>query len=74
MRYRHPALVQIRWILGALFVQALLGLALSLSGCSDLAYWNAKTFYGIDCRPEKLQNGHCVPVKQGGTNVQAAQP
>jgi hypothetical protein len=51
-----------------------LALGLLLTGCADLAYWHAKTFYGIDCRPEKLQNGHCVPVKQGGSNVTTAQP
>jgi hypothetical protein len=49
-------------------------LGLLLAGCADLAYWNAKTFYGIDCRPEKLQNGQCVPVKKGGSNVTTAQP
>ena len=34
-----------------------LALGLLLTGCIDLAYWNAKAFYGIDCRPEKLQHG-----------------
>jgi hypothetical protein len=51
-----------------------LALGLLLTGCADLAYWNAKTFYGIDCRPEKLQHGHCVPVKKGDSNVTTAQP
>jgi len=74
MQNDHPAIVQIRWMLGVFSVLALLHLGFALGGCADLAYWNAKTFYGIDCRPEKLQNGHCVPAKKGGTDVQAAQP
>jgi hypothetical protein len=44
-----------------------------LSGCSDAAYWQLRTFYGIDCRPEKLTNGQCTPVKKGD-NVKTAQP
>ena len=51
-----------------------LALGLLLTGCADLAYWNAKTFYGIDCRPAQLQNGQCVPVKKGGSNFTTAQP
>jgi hypothetical protein len=47
---------------------------LFLSGCGDIAHWNTRTFYGIDCRPEKRQNGNCVPVKKGGNDVTTAQP
>ena len=49
--------------------------SLCLSGCADASSWYAKTFYGIDCRPEKLRNGSCVPANQGGHDVQkTAQP
>ena len=60
----------------ALFLPLLLLLvALLLSGCADASYWYAKTFYGIDCRPEKLQNGYCVPANKGGNDAQkTAQP
>jgi hypothetical protein len=51
---------------------AMLVLSLCLSSCADLAYWHAKTFYGIDCRPEVLQNGQCVPVKKGTADTQTA--
>lgn len=43
-----------------------LSLALFLSGwtgCADMAYWQQRNFYGIECRPEYLKNGQCVPVK-----------
>ena len=49
-------------------------LSLVLSGCMDVAQWQLRTFYGIDCRQEKLVNGQCVPVKKGGNDVQTAQP
>jgi hypothetical protein len=49
-------------------------LTLSLSGCMDVAQWQLRTFYGLDCRPEKLQDGKCVPVKKGGSDVHTAQP
>jgi hypothetical protein len=47
-------------------------LALLLSGCMDIAQWQVRTFYGLDCRPEKLTpDGRCTPVKKGGTDAQA---
>jgi hypothetical protein len=49
-------------------------LSLLFSGCMDVAQWQARTFYGIDCREEKLVNGRCVPVKKGQTNAQTPQP
>jgi hypothetical protein len=52
----------------------LLLLNLALSGCMDVAHWQTRTFYGVDCRPEKLQNGNCVPVAKGTTNAQTAHP
>ena len=48
--------------------------SLLLSGCMDIAQWQLRTFYGLDCRPEKLQNGQCVPVKKGDSHAQAARP
>ena len=64
-----------------LFLVTLLVLgSLLLSGCMDVAQWQLRTFYGIDCRPEKLQHGQCVPVKQGSpdskgdSNAQVARP
>ena len=47
---------------------------LLLHGCMDVAQWQLRTFYGLDCRPEKLQNGPCVPVKKGDSHAQAARP
>ena len=48
---------------------------LLLSGCMDVAQWQLRTFYGLDCRPEKLTpDGRCVPVKKGEGNAQAARP
>ncbi len=47
---------------------------LALSGCMDVAQWQLRTFYGLDCRQEKLVNGRCVPVKKGGGDVANAQP
>jgi len=47
----------------------ILGLGLLLSGCMDVAQWQLRTFYGVDCREAKLVNGRCVPVKQGGNDV-----
>ena len=64
------------FVVGVLFVT----LALVLSGCADLASKQLEVFYGLDCRPEHLNNGNCVPVKkstpeaQGGTNAQTAKP
>jgi hypothetical protein len=49
-------------------------LVLLISGCADAAYWHQRTFYGIDCRPEKLTNGQCTPVQKGGASVKTAQP
>jgi hypothetical protein len=47
-------------------------LALLLSGCMDIAQWQLRTFYGLDCRPETLTpDGRCTPVKKGGADVQA---
>ena len=57
-------------VLGILMLLA----SLCLSGCMDVAQWQARTFYGIDCREEKLVNGRCVPVKTGETNAQTPQP
>lgn len=37
--------------------------ALVVSGCGDAAYWHQRTFYGIDCRPNKLKDGWCTDVK-----------
>ena len=47
---------------------------LLLSGCMDVAQWQLRTFYGLDCRTEKLVDGKCVPVKKGGSDVQTAHP
>ena len=49
---------------------------LALSGCMDAAQWQLRTFYGLDCRTEKLVDGKCVPTKapKGGSDVQTAQP
>ena len=52
-----------------------LALGLLLSGCMDIAQWQLRTFYGMDCRPEKLTpDGKCVPVKKGGSDVHTAHP
>ena len=48
--------------------------ALLVSGCADVAYWQPREFYGLDCRPEALHNGNCVPVKKGASNAQTAHP
>ena len=45
-----------------------------LTGCAEPSYWFARTFYGVECHPDKLHNGNCVPVKKGGSNAQTAQP
>jgi hypothetical protein len=42
----------------------LLSMVLTLSGCADAAQWYARTAYNVECRPEKLQHGLCVPVKE----------
>ena len=56
----------------------LLVCSLLLRSCMDVAQWQLRTFYGLDCRPEKLQNGNCVPTHpapKGDNNVQkTAQP
>jgi hypothetical protein len=52
----------------------MLMLSLCCTGCMDVAQWQLRTFYGLDCRQEKLVDGKCVPVKKGDPNVQAAQP
>ena len=43
----------------------LLGILLisMLSGCGETAYWWQRTALQIECRPEKLQAGHCVPAR-----------
>ena len=58
----------------SLLLLVLLGLVCVLSGCMDVAQWQLRTFYGVDCRPEKLVNGQCVPVKKEGTDVKTAHP
>ena len=45
---------------------------LLVSGCADIAYWQLETFYRLDCRPEHLKNGQCVPVKAQETRPQDA--
>jgi len=58
-----------------MFLATLLVLGgLLLHGCMDIAQWQLRTFYGLDCRPEKLQDGTCVPVQKGSTDVHTAQP
>lgn len=47
---------------------------LILSGCGDAAHWYSRNFYGVDCRPEKLQAGYCVPAKKGASHAQTATP
>jgi hypothetical protein len=47
---------------------------LLMSSCMDVAQWQLRTFYGLDCRTEKLVDGKCVPVKKGGSDVRTAQP
>lgn len=77
MRNDEKLIVCGRWqtaVLGVLIGLALIGACLAVSSCYDIANWQTKTFYGLDCSRDKLQNGHCVPVKQGGADVQAAQP
>jgi hypothetical protein len=66
--YRREILVS------SLLVFVLLGLASVLSGCMDVAQWQLRTFYGLDCRTEKLVDGKCVPVQKEGTDVKTAQP
>jgi len=57
----------------ARFLTTLLVLGgLLVSGCADIAYWQVRTFYGLDCRPEHLNNGQCVPVKAQETRPQDA--
>jgi hypothetical protein len=55
------------------WIIVLLG-AMLLSSCADIAYWQLETFYKLDCRPEHLKNGQCVPIKKGGNDVTTAQP
>ena len=49
-------------------------LSLLCSGCYDIATWQARTFYGLDCRSEALHNGQCVPVKKEGSHAQTTHP
>jgi hypothetical protein len=59
----------------SMFLATLLVLgSLLFSGCMASAQWQLRTFYGLDCRPEKLTpDGRCVPVKGEG-HAQTAQP
>jgi hypothetical protein len=54
----------------------LLTCGLALTACMDVAQWQLRTFYGLDCRQEKLVDGKCVPVKapKGASDVHTAQP
>src|SRR5215831_4921050 len=61
------------WLWGSRWL-VLLTCGLLLSGCMDVAQWQLRTFYGLDCRTEKLVDGKCVPVKKGGSDVQTAHP
>jgi hypothetical protein len=45
-----------------------------LSGCAEPSYWYQRTFWGIECRPDRLVNGYCTPVKKGSPDAQAARP
>jgi len=57
------------------FLPTLVLVSLLVSGCDAVAYWQLETFYHLDCRPEHLTpEGKCIPVKKGGSDVQAAQP
>ena len=38
-----------------------------LSGCTDIAHQYQRAVWGIDCRPEKAVNVHCVPTPAKGT-------
>lgn len=42
---------------------ALLCLTGILAGCADVAHWQSRTLFGVDCRPEKLHNGQCVATR-----------
>jgi hypothetical protein len=77
MQHHEKELVRIRWrdiVLYGWLSPALLGIWLVLSGCMDVAHWQTRTFYGLDCRQEKLVNGQCVPVKKGDPHVKTVQP
>jgi hypothetical protein len=42
----------------------ILGLMLlAVTSCAETAYLEQRLLWGIDCRPEKLVNGHCVAAK-----------
>lgn len=81
--HAHKETVRLRWrhlVLGGLVVFWLIVL-LALSGCMDVAQWQLRTFYGVDCRPEHLTpDGTCSPVKKaspdtkGGSDVHTAHP
>jgi hypothetical protein len=43
----------------------LLVLVLVLSGCTEYGY-RLNELYGLNCRPEALQNGRCVATTQAG--------
>jgi hypothetical protein len=34
-----------------------------LTGCADVVHWHSRTLFGVDCRPEKLQDGQCVAAR-----------
>lgn len=65
------------WGVRTFFAVVLLVLGLVwLGGCSDAAHWYSRTFYDVDCRPEKLQDGRCVPASapKGAPHAQTARP
>src|SRR5262249_49170340 len=62
------------WFWGSWKWMVVLGGSLLGSGCYDVALWQARTFYGLECREDKLVNGRCVPVQKEKPNAQTAQP
>jgi hypothetical protein len=36
---------------------------LTLTSCADVSHLHSKYLFGLDCRPEKLQNGQCVATR-----------
>jgi hypothetical protein len=77
MKDHEPEIIRFRvrdivlYGLAALVVSCLW---LALSGCMDVAQWQLRTFYGVDCREDKLVNGRCVPVKKAVPAEQPAPP
>lgn len=59
------------WLWGSWKWLLVLTCGLLLSGCMDVAQWQLRTFYGLDCRTEKLVDGKCVPVKKATPEVEA---